>query len=53
MNKVRFDHIRKTVIFWLLVVITFPIHVIVNGCVMTVSYLHDIVDGDFIDSFIK
>ena len=53
MNKTKLNHIRKTVVFWLLVVITFPIHVIVNGCVMTVSYLQDIVDGDFIDSFIK
>lgn len=53
MDKVRFTHIRKVFTFWLLVVITFPIHVIIGGCIMTVSYLQDIVDSDFIDSFIK
>ena len=53
MDRAKLTHIRKVFTFWLLVVITFLIHVIVNGCVMTVSYLQDIVDGDFIDSFIK
>ena len=53
MDRAKLTHIRKVVTFWLLVVITFPIHVIVNGVAMTVTYLHDIADGDFIDSFIK
>ena len=53
MDRAKLTHIRKVVTFWLLVVVTFPIHVIVGGCIMAVSYLQDIADGDFIDSFIK
>ena len=53
MDKTKLKLIRKSVMFWLLVIITFPVHVIVNGCVMTVSYLHDIADDEFIDYFIK
>lgn len=53
MNKAKLKHIRKIVTFWLLVVVTFPVHMILNGCVLTISYLHDVADREFIDSFIK
>lgn len=49
----NFKHIRKVVIFWFLVVVTFPIQVIFTGTVCTIEYIRDIFSSETIDRWMK